>query len=85
MILYGGSMYVRDSTLAENKIMISWGVPNLRGDGEKAPARYSCHMVVMICNLKFLKIAHYGGKRISKFEIYCLVIIQQTVRSIAII
>ena len=26
MILYGGSMYVRDSTLAENKIMISGGV-----------------------------------------------------------
>ena len=28
MILYGGSMYVRDSTLAENKIMI-----NARGGG----------------------------------------------------
>ena len=67
MILYGGSMYVRDSTLAENKIMISWGgVPNLRGDGQKAPARYSCHMVVLICILKFPKITHYGGKRIYR-------------------
>ena len=72
-------MYVKDSTLAENKIMISGGgVPNLRGDGEKAPARYSCHMVVLICILKFLIIAHYVGKRINKFEIYCLVIIQQS-------
>ena len=36
MILYGGSMYVRDSTLAENKIMIiGVGVPNLGGRGRR--------------------------------------------------
>ena len=67
MILYGGSMYVRDSTLAENKIMISGGDAKFEvQDGEKAPARYSCHMVVLICILKFPKITHYGGKRIYK-------------------
>lgn len=33
MILYGGSMYVRDSTLAENKIMISGGGAEIEGEG----------------------------------------------------
>lgn len=71
MILYGGSMYVRDSTLAENKIMISGGGAEIEGEGgEKAPARYSWHMVVLIIILKFLRIAHYGGRRIYGFIIY---------------
>ena len=33
MILYGGSMYVRDSTLAENRIMISGGGAEIEGEG----------------------------------------------------